>query len=257
MKKNLSIFLLSFALLLSSCSTTKRVTKNKMNASEKSVVKKYDKTAANFESAQGKIRTHYQSEDEDQSITVSFRIKKDQAIWMSAKIAGLIPLAKVMIEPDRVRYYEKIHGTYFDGNFSLLSKWLGTQLDFQKVQNLLLGRTIYSLREGNYTMETTDRGYQFTSVESEPLFKSFLLNSENFRTEAQQLVREAKKQSVTVLYPAYQTLSGFVFPKEIEIIANQKDKNTQINIRYRSVSFDQPVSFPFHIPSGYKEIEIK
>jgi hypothetical protein len=40
---------------------------------------------------------------------------------------------------------KKIKGTYFEGDFSALSQWLGTDLDYNKIQNMLLGEplTIY------------------------------------------------------------------------------------------------------------------
>jgi hypothetical protein len=38
-----------------------------------------------------------------------------------------------------VSYYEKIKGTYFEGDFSV-SQWLGTDLDYSKIQNLLVGK---------------------------------------------------------------------------------------------------------------------
>ena len=41
-------------------------------------------------------------------------------------------MAKALITPTKVSYYEKINNTYFEGDFSLLSNWLGTDLDFQK-----------------------------------------------------------------------------------------------------------------------------
>jgi hypothetical protein len=33
-----------------------------------------------------------------------------------------------------VSYYEKIKGTYFEGDFSALSQWLGTDLDYSKIK---------------------------------------------------------------------------------------------------------------------------
>ncbi len=99
-------------------------------------------------------------------MTVNFRMKKDDTIWMSGQLLG-IPLAKVMITPNSVQFYEKITRTYFDGDFRLLSDLLGTPLDFQKVQNLLLGQTIYDLREERYQLTESARGYQLKPVEQE------------------------------------------------------------------------------------------
>ena len=45
--------------------------------------------------------------------------------------------------------------------------------------------------------------------------------------------------------------------KNITIIANQGDGTTKINIDYRSLEFNESVTFPFSIPSGYEEIVIE
>jgi hypothetical protein len=52
-------------------------------------------------------------------------------------------MAKASITPTSVSYYEKIKGTYFEGDFSALSQWLGTDLDFNKIQNMLLGEAAH------------------------------------------------------------------------------------------------------------------
>lgn len=174
-------------------------------------------------------------------------------IWLSASVLNF-PLAKVLITPESVKYYEKIGGTYFDGDFSLLSRLLGTPLDFQKVQNLLIGQTIYDLRTGGYKLTESARGYQLEPSAEDFIQKMFLLDTKNFRTVAQQLSQVGKARSVTVTYPEYQEAGGRVFPKQIKIIANHDRSNTQVDMEFRSLEFDVPVRFPFDIPSGYDEI---
>jgi hypothetical protein len=48
----------------------------------------------------------------------------------------------------------KIKGTYFEGDFSALSQWLGTDLDYSKIQNLLeaLDDLKKENRQQNYTV---------------------------------------------------------------------------------------------------------
>ena len=158
----------------------------------------------------------------------------------------------------KVSVQSKFEGSYFDGDFRLLSDVLGTELDFNKVQNILLGQTIYDLRQEPYILETSDRGYVLQPKKQFDLFtRLFLLNASTYKTEAQQLVNNNENQSAIVTYPTYQTISDQVFPNEINIVANQNNKNTLIDIEYRSVEFNVDVSFPFSIPSGYDEIKLK
>lgn len=253
-KKAISIFCL--CLIVISCKGKKEIVEIEDAATAKVVANHYS-NAPNFETLTSRMKLRYQDEERSQSVTVSFRMQKDSAIWMSAQLLG-IPLAKVLITKDRVSYYEKISKTYFDGDFSLVSKWLGTPLDYEKLQNLLLGQTIYDLRDEKYKLTESTQGYQLVpSQELDAVKKMFLLDPGNFKAIAQQLAQEKENRNVTVTYPKYQNVSGRTIPEDIKIVANSEGKGTQVEVNFRSVSFNEPVSFPFDIPSGYEEIEIE
>ncbi|WP_373057272.1 DUF4292 domain-containing protein [Zunongwangia sp. H14] len=226
------------------------------NAKAANVIARHYDNEVDFETASGKLRAVYQTEDRTQSVNLSFRMEKDKAIWMSASVLGF-PVAKVYITPTSVSYYEKISKSYFDGDFSLVSDWLGTPLDFQKLQNLLIGQAIYDLREEPYKMEQSARGYQFLPEETGAVEKMFLINPSNYKATAQQLAQASENRSVTITYSDYQMINGRLFPDNIKIIANEGGESTNIDITYRSVDFNEEVSFPFDIPSGYDEISVK
>lgn len=220
------------------------------------VVAEHYESEVNFETLQGRLRLHFQNESQNQTVTVNYRMKKNDSIWMSAQVLG-IPLAKVLITPESVKFYEKIGNTSFDGDFSLLSNVLGTPLDFEKVQNMLLGQTIYDLTEEAFVLTESARGYQLEPRREGPLKKMFLLDTKNFRTLAQQISQKAAARSVTITYPEYQNIDDQVFPRRIKVIANEGGSSTQIDMEFRSIELDVPVSFPFSIPSGSKEISLE
>jgi hypothetical protein len=226
------------------------------NAEAANIIARHYDNEIQYNTVSGKLRAVYQDEDRTQSVNLSFRMEKDKAIWMSATVLGF-PVAKVYITPNSVSYYEKISKSYFDGDFSLISEWLGTPLDFNKLQNLLIGQAIYDLREEAYEMEQSPRGYQFLPEETGSIKRMFLLDPSHLKASAQQLAQEAESRSVTITYSDYQTIDGNLFPENIKIIANEGGRPTNIEITYRSVEFDEEVSFPFDIPSGYDEISVK
>lgn len=250
------IVLFSLVIFISSCGTKKEAFEIEDAAASKVIANHYQEEAE-FETLTSRMRLKYQDEERSQSVTVSFRMEKNNTIWLSAQVLG-IPLAKALITRDRVSYYEKIGKTYFDGDYRLLSKWLGTPLDFDKLQNLLIGQTIYDLREDRYKLSESSRGYQLIPAnEMEAVKKMFLLDPTSFKATAQQLAQEQENRNVTVTYPKYQRVSGQSLPEEINIVANEAGSGTQIEISLRSVVLNEPVSFPFDIPSGYDEIEIE
>ncbi len=245
------------AFLITSCGTQKNMEGSlPTNAKASRVIKEHYANTPNFNTIRGKIRATYKTENKTKSANLSFRMKKDEAVWISASLLGF-SMAKVYITPEKASYYEKVGKTYFEGDFRLLADWLGTPLDFEKVQNLLMGQPIYDLRDDKYKISVSERGFQLIPKKDEAIKKMFLLNLDTYQVNAQQLAQEAENQSVTVTYDDYQTINGIRFPKTITIIANEGDKNTNITLEYRSLEFDKPVSFPFEIPSGYDEISIK
>lgn len=251
------LLLLAVTFFLMSCGSKREGLEIEDAATSKVIASHYS-NEADFNTLSSRMRLNYQDAERSQAVTVSFRMKKDETIWMSAQVLG-IPLAKALITPERVSYFEKIGKTYFDGDFSLLSKWIGTPLDFEKLQNLLLGQAIYDLREDRYVLQESSRGYQLVPANAagEAIKKMFLLNPQNFKASAQQLGQERENRNVTITYPQYQNVSGRTIPEEIVIVANEGGTGTNIEISLRSVSFNEDVSFPFEIPSGYDEIVIE
>ena len=249
------LFLVSISFFIISCGSKKEVFEIEDAATSKVVSMHYN-NEAQFKTMSSRMRLTYQDAERSQSLTVSFRMEKDKTIWMSAQVLG-IPLAKALITRDRVSYFERINSTYFDGDYSLLSRWLGTPLDFDKLQNLLLGQTIYDLREDKYMLTESTRGYQLIPANGNDIIKKmFLLDPQNFKVTAQQLAQERENRNVTVTYNKYQSVSGQTIPEDIRIVANQSGEGTIIEIALRSVVFNEKVSFPFEIPSGYEEILI-
>lgn len=258
MTKRLQIFLIIFALSLSACGSKKAKMESVApeDAAVAAVVANHYSNEVNFNTLQGKLSVRYTTEERDQSVTVSFRMKKNDTIWMSGQLLG-IPLAKVLITPNSVQFYEKISRTYFDGDFRLLSDLLGTPLDYQKIQNLLLGQAIYDLREERYKLSESSRGYQLQPSAETFLKKLFLLDAGNYKTLAQQIGEANSNRSVTITYPEYQKIGQQLFPGEIQIVANEGAQNTRIDMQFRGIDLNVPVSFPFSIPSGYEEILIE
>src|SRR5690606_12372419 len=149
------------------------------------------------------IRASAQYEDEKQAqqVTAEIRIKKDETILVSVRFLG-ITMAKALITPDQVRYYEKIGGTYFEGDYQMLSRWLGTELNFGKVQNLLTGRTISDFSGRAFSSSISNELYLVEGSSSGQILK-FFFEAGNYLLKEQQLSQPAQQRSLVVQYPSY------------------------------------------------------
>ena len=201
-----------------------------------------------------RANARYEDDKQSHSMNADIRIKKDEIIWINIKFLG-IPMAKALITPTKVSYYEKINNTYFEGDFSLLSNWLGTDLDFNKVQNLFLGKAIDDLTKDKWISEINEKLYKLTLPKDTDVKKEFYFEAANYLLKKETINQESQGRSLEIQYPSYKEDKKMFLPNEINIKAEQKDKVT-IDIEYKNTTFNENLSYPFSIPSGYTAIEI-
>ena len=203
-----------------------------------------------------RVQVVYEDEDKQQSITVSLRMEKDKTIWIKASVLG-ITLAKAIITPDRVSYYETISNTYFDGDFSLLSDWLSTDLDFEKTQAILLGQSIFNLDDSNYKVDVVNNLYKIQPKKQPFNFiHSLFLNPTSYKVVSGSVSQPNDNRLLSLRYGDYQFVEGSYYPSDILIDASEKDEKTKISVTYKNIDVNAPVSFPFEIPQGYDQIQL-
>ena len=256
-KIKLSIILF-ISLFITSCGGGKIAvgseTANK-NLSSKDIIKSHDEALPKFSTIAARIQVKYESVRDVQSLTVSLRMEKDQKIWIKASLLG-ITLAKLFITPESVSYYETISNTYFKGDYSLLSKWLGTEIDFEKAQGILLGQSIFDL-DNKYVSDVVANKYMLQpKMQPHNFIHSLLVNPDNFKIASESLSQPIDDRMFTVNYGAYQNLEGGYFPSDFRIIATQKEEKTQIVVNYKKIDYNVSIRFPFTIPNGYEEIQL-
>jgi hypothetical protein len=258
MKYPIKIILLVF-LAITSCKSKKTVSEaNSIEiVSAKKLIGDHYEHSFNKETIDAKLNANYEDSKAQVSLSVKMRVEKDKAIWLSATKLGF-PVAKMLITPTQVSFYEKLDKTYFDGDFSLLSNWLGTELDFEKVQNLLVGQAILNLKDGKYDVKVVNKSFELKPRKTNDLFAIlFFMNKENYKLDKQEISNSTKEQLLTISYPNYKEMEGEQFPEAIDIKVLDKKKITAITLEYKSVEFDKPLTFPFEIPEGYKQISLK
>jgi hypothetical protein len=208
----------------------------------------------NFKTLNIKANAKYEDPSQSHSLNADIRIKKNEIIWINIKILGF-PIAKALITPAKVSYYEKINNTYFEGDFSMLSNWLGTDLDFQKVQNLLLGKSIDDLSKGNWISGINDKLFKLSQAQTTDISKEFYFEAANFLLKKETITQASQNRALEIQYPSYKEVERIFLPNEIYIKATQKDK-ISIAIEYKNTTFNENLNYSYAIPSDYKAIQI-
>lgn len=220
------------------------------------VIEKHYGNKLDFKTLYIKANAKYVDEKQSQNVTAEIKIENDKQILVSVRFLG-ITMAKALITPTTVSYYEKINGTFYEGDFTSLSKWLGTELDYSKVQNLLVGEALDDLRKNKYTQTIIENLYRLEDEKETNLKKVFFLDPEKYLLQKEEISKDKENRKLGILYSDHKVFDQGILPASIEINAIQPQGKTDINLKYNSVSFNEELSFPYSVPSGYKKIIIK
>jgi hypothetical protein len=252
------LFFVLSCMTLTSCKAKKAVfseAKATDEIADKTIIENYYKNKKDFKTLYIKSDVGYKDDKQAQNVSAEIKIKKDEMILVSIRFIG-ITMAKALITPKEVKYYEKINGKYFEGDFSTLSKWLGTDLDFSKIQNLLIGQALDNLEKGKYKASIEENLYKLIENLNNNTQKTFYFEANNFLVKKQIVRQGDKNRKLEINYPNYKLFSATNLPSEIIIEASEDDKKTNINIEYNSATFNEDLNFPYNVPSGYDKISI-
>jgi hypothetical protein len=233
---------------------SKKEDTNRMTAER--IIKNHYANKNDFNTLYIKSNVKYSDEKQTQNLTAEIKIKKNEQILVSIRFLG-ITMAKALITPTTVSYYEKLNGTYFEGDFSTLSQWLGTDLDFNKVQNILIGRAMDDLTKGNYQDSVVDQNYRLEDVSNNNIKKYFFFDKDKFLLNKQEIAQIAENRKIEVFYSDYKKYNESPYPLNIAINAEQAKGKTEINLGYGSITINEELTFPYSVPKGYERILIK
>ena len=96
----------------------------------KKVVRKHISSSFDKKTVDAKLKVAFKNNKNSESFSVRMKMKKDEVIWL--KGTKLITVFKAKITPTSVSYYSSYFKNYFEGDFSMLKKLLGTDINFSQ-----------------------------------------------------------------------------------------------------------------------------
>ncbi|GEM_PF-249147 len=185
-------------------------------------------------------------------------IKKGDKIWVNVSKFGVTG-ARALITKDGVKAYEKINSTYINGDFSYFNHLLKVDfIDYQKMENLLLGRIFVDLKPREFDAEIDGNEYVLNYTENQKLlkkpkpgkyFQSYRFDSD-FRLKYAHLIDSKFGKELEIYYNNWSKFGGHDFPTNVKVLI--KDTKTQdVELEYNNFTFEESAT-PFEIPKGYK-----
>ena len=256
--KGFLVFMCSVFFLMS-CKSIKTVigsTTADASLSTTSVIAAHTAAFPKFNTLASRALVVYEDGKKEQSIAISLRMEKDRAIWIKAAVLG-VTIAKALITPEKVSYYETLGNTYFEGDYSLLSDFLGAELNFDKAQSILLGQSIFDLDKKKYDALVKDNKY-YLNPKSMPIdfLHHLVFNPDTYKVHTTTIGQPMDNRNFKVTYGPYQQIEESYYPTLATIVSQEEDKKVVVSIKYRKIDVNASVSFPFKIPEGYQKIEL-
>ena len=255
-QRNILILIGGALLGLTSCGSARVIADGNIDdsLSIRSVIRNHEDGEVDFNTLSGRLGIDFSDGNDSQSVTVSLRMKRDEVIWLSAPL-GVI---KVLITPERVSFYNKLNNEYFDGDYSYLNRLLGSEIDFGKLQNLLLGQAIVTLQGRKYDLQYAPDSYELKPKPSIEFYKLFLkIEPKHFRLASQQVAQPEQKRLMEVRYASYQQIQGEVLPDKVHIAAIDHEDRITIGITYKQLELNRELRFPYKIPNGFDPVALK
>jgi hypothetical protein len=165
-----SIFFI-LASTITSCTNEKRLAGGKplRSMDPVSILKKVDNASLDWNWLGMKIDTDIKVNDKSESFTLSVRMKRDSAIWISLSPALGVEIARVMLLRDSVKVISKVplNKFVFEGDYLQVENLLGIPFDFNSFQDLFSG-TALELDAINDKYVSKVDGFNYELIEKIP-----------------------------------------------------------------------------------------
>ncbi len=190
--------------------------------------------------------------------SVTFRMKKDSAIWMSASMMGL-EVMRGIISTEGVRIMDRVGKVYTEATYRDLAGRLGFPLDYPLLQGFFLADI----------PTYPGQGFEVRNDASKALVKqsdSYLaiynmidrLSKKTIGMEAVDLITDNRARAD---YSNIQQVGAGAIPYNLSVDLSVRSKTEELNgsqlrisLSHSSVSItDSTLSFPFQVPINYKK----
>lgn len=263
MKRNiLSSLILVATIFISACGTKKAVVlakKVKVDSivppdtkSETLNLLKSKQLQFNTLSLKGKANLIINGDAND--VTMNFRIKDKQVIWVSiTAVGGVVEVARALITPDSIKIIDRLKSQYIKKPFSYIYNFTNKQVNFNTLQDILTGNAISNFLDLNAEVKQNNGAWTL-SGSKEGLDYKFLFNT-LYKEQETNLSDSKSGQALKVTYDNYQKLDDYLIPGKLKINTLSGTEKISIAIDYVKVQGNTAVSFPFNVPGRFELVK--
>ena len=257
------------------------------------LLRHYEENKLNYDWLGMKVDADYTSNGESQSFKATIRMRKDSAIWISITPALGIEMIRMMVTEDSVKYLSKIPDNkfYYVGTFNELNSKVGIEMDFDMLQDILIGNAIglekdegrfrSEIEGDNYLMiskykrkvrrvvgvddrklendtiviNPNDPRYQRTirrvDENDDLIISRYWLEPANFKLVKSVFNDLIRQRTMEVFYGNFEENEGQSYPSNCKIVTISPKMEQELSFDITKLSSGKSYDFPFEVPDDY------
>lgn len=230
---------------------------------------------------------------ETQSFKANIKMRKDSVIWISISPALGIEMIRMMITPDSLMLMSKIPDNkyYYKGNFGVINELVGVELDFEMLQDLLVGNALaLDKDEGRFRSEVNDdkhllisrykrkvrrvvgvddrrleddtiivnpndpryqRTLKRVDEDDDLIVSRYWLDPDQYRLEQSIFNDLIRQRTVEIYYSDFGMDGDQPYPTKCTLKAKNPKNTQELHFEITKIISDKTYDFPFAIPEDY------
>jgi len=288
MKNSLLALVCLFLLTISSCKTTRVVTRTVAKPiSTNKLIRNIENNAFDYKYlAIKRISCQFDNGKTKASFRANIRAEKNKEITVMLTKMN-IPVGRVWLTPDSVKFINYLDKTYFLDDYSYLSSLLGMDLDFKTI-HAIISNNIFSLREETGDKEKLgyetriDSGFYVLQSVKELKLKKDLRKQEGERRSAKKprkivvdtpvsqsiyvdpgtyklrkikLDDPANQRKLNINFDDFTPVEKQLYPGQISLNFSSPDSKLQLKIHLAGFSMDDKSEIRFKVPEKFTRIK--
>lgn len=221
------------------------------------------KKTANFQTVKINSKINVETGNFVPTLDAVIYIENGQKIWVNLT-AVILQAARGIATPQGIKGYYKLDKTYIDSDFSYLNKMLNVNfIDYNSLQNLLLGKTFLPVDENDFDLTENPQGFTLTSKKTQKITQNGKTSQYNivmdydtdFNLTHVLLSDIISDNQLEINYSDRKIMNNENFPKNVKIII-KTDKTDEILLENTKFDFST-METPYSVPANYTKTEIK
>jgi len=265
----LGLLLLASIVFVQGCKTKRSIIRKPLKEEgEAFLLQKMSESELNFDFFNARCTISVVSDKKSKSdFRGQIRIQKDSVIWLSLSPALGIEVARLMISQDSIWFINRIDKTYFKGDYDFINSFFQTTIDFDILQALLVGNDMTYYEDESFRAAIDAMEYRLGAakrskkkkqllLEDSPniLIQNIWLNPDNFKITKVNLKEFGQEnKQLEMRYSHFSAVKNQLVPTELDMLL-QSDKKIRIGLHFSNIELDEPLSFPFKVPSKYSKM---